>query len=107
MTESQAGAEGREIKVGNFPYRAVGKGIATLATEGFAKVISDAKTDEILGIHIFGPHSGDIIFAGTAIMEFDGTSEDLGHIMAIHPTLSEALMEAGLNVNKKAIHIVN
>ena len=107
LTEKEAKEQGRKIKVGNFPYRAVGKGIATLATDGFAKVICDAKTDEILGIHIFGPHSGDIIFAGTAIMEFEGTSEDLGHIMAIHPTLSEALMEAGLNVHKKAIHIIN
>ncbi|UCC80047.1 MAG: dihydrolipoyl dehydrogenase [Candidatus Zixiibacteriota bacterium] len=107
LTENEAEAEGKKVKIGKFPYRAVGKGIATLATDGFAKVISDAETDQILGIHIFGPHSGDIIFAGTALMEFDGTAEDLGHIMAIHPTLSEALMEAGLNVNKKAIHIIN
>jgi dihydrolipoamide dehydrogenase len=107
LTENEAEAEGRKIKIGKFPYRAVGKGIATLAADGFAKMISDAETDKILGIHIFGPHSGDIIFAGTALMEFDGTSEDLGHIMAVHPTLSEALMEAGLNANKKAIHIIN
>jgi len=107
LTEKEASANGRKIKIGKFPYRAAGKGIATLAMDGFAKVISDAETDEILGIHIFGPHSGDIIYAGTAIMGFDGTSEDLGHIMAIHPTLSEALMEAGLNVNKRAIHIIN
>ena len=107
LTERQIDSEGKKVKIGKFPYRAIGKGIATLATDGFTKVISDAETDEILGIHIFGPHAGDILFAGTAIMEFDGTSEDLGHIMAIHPTLSEALMEAGLNVNKRAIHIVN
>jgi dihydrolipoamide dehydrogenase len=107
LTEKEAQAAGKKIKVGKFPYRAVGKGIATLATEGFAKVIADAETDAILGIHIFGPHSGDIIYAGTALLEFDGTAEDLGHIMAIHPTLSEALMEAGLNVNKRAIHIIN
>jgi len=107
LTETEAEEQNRKIKIGKFPYRAVGKGIATLATDGFAKVISDAKTDKILGIHIFGPHSGDIIFAGTALMEFDGTSEDLGHIMAIHPTLSEALMEAGLNAHKRAIHIIN
>ncbi len=107
LSEKEAIGMGKKIRVGKFPYRAVGKGIATLATDGFAKVISDAKTDELLGIHIFGPHSGDIIYAGTALMEFDGTAEDLGHIMAIHPTLSEALMEAALNANKKAIHIVN
>lgn len=107
LTEKDAEKQNRKIKIGKFPYRALGKGIATLATDGFVKVISDADTDEILGIHIFGPHSGDIIFAGTALIEFDGTAEDLGHIMAIHPTLSEALMEAGLNVHKKAIHIIN
>jgi dihydrolipoamide dehydrogenase len=107
MTEKEAADSGRKVKIGKFPYRAAGKGIATLATEGFTKVISDAETDEILGIHVFGPHSGDIIFAGTALMEMDGTAEDLGHIMAVHPTLSEALMEAALNVNKRAIHIVN
>ncbi|MFH2036379.1 MAG: dihydrolipoyl dehydrogenase [Candidatus Zixiibacteriota bacterium] len=107
MTEKEAVESGRQIKIGNFPYRATGKAIATLAGEGFTKVISDAKTDEILGVHIFGPHSGDIIMTGTALMEFDGTSEDLGHIMGVHPTLSEALMEAALNVNKRAIHIVN
>jgi len=107
MTEKEAKQAGRNYKVGNFPYRAIGKGVATLATDGFTKVIADAQTDEILGIHIFGPHAGDIIYTGTAIMEFDGTAEDLGHIMAVHPTLSEAMMEAALNVSKRAIHIIN
>jgi len=107
MTEKEAGASGRKIKIGKFPYRAVGKALATLAHDGFAKVIADADTDAILGIHIFGPHAGDIIYSGTILMEMDGTAEDLGHMMAIHPTLSEALMEAGLNANKRAIHIVN
>jgi dihydrolipoamide dehydrogenase len=107
MTQKEAEASGRKIKIGKFPYRAIGKGIATLATDGFAKVISDADTDEILGIHVFGPHAGDIIYTGTALLEFDATSEDLGHLMAVHPTLTEALMEAGLNVHKRAIHIIN
>ena len=107
MTEKEAKQAGRDVKIGTFPYRAVGKAIATLASDGFTKIISDAKTDEILGVHIFGPHAGDIVMTGTALMELDGTSEDLGHIMAVHPTLSEALMEAALNANKKAIHIVN
>ncbi len=107
MTEKDAAKAGRRVKVGKFPYQGVGKAVATLATDGFAKVISDADTDAILGIHIVGPHSGDIIFAGTAMMELDCTAEDIGHMMAIHPTLSEALMEAGLHANKKAIHIPN
>ena len=107
MSEKEAKDAGRKIKIGMFPYRAVGKAIATLATDGFTKVIADEDTDEILGIHIFGPHAGDIIYTGTALMEMDGTAEDLGHIMAVHPTLSEAMMEAALNVNKRAIHIPN
>ncbi len=107
MTEKEAKDAGKKIKVGRFPYRAVGKAIATLASDGFTKVISDTDTDEILGIHIFGPHSGDIIFAGTVAMEMDGTSEDLSRMMAVHPTLSEALMEAAMNVDKRAIHIPN
>jgi len=107
MTEEEAKNSGREVKVGKFPYRAVGKALATLAQDGFTKVVTDGKTDEILGVHIFGPHAGDIIYTGTAVMEMDGTAEDLGHLMAVHPTLSEALMEAGLNANKQAIHIVN
>ena len=107
MTEKEAATAGKKIKVGRFPYRAVGKAVATLATDGFAKVVTDAKTDEILGIHLVGPHSGDILYSGTAVMEMDGTSEDLAHIMAVHPTLSEALMEAALNANKRAIHVVN
>jgi len=107
MTEKEAGDSGKNIKIGRFPYRAVGKAIATLAPEGFAKVIAEEKTDKILGIHIFGPHSGDIISAATTIIEMGGTSEDLGRMMAVHPTLSEALMEAAMNVNNKAIHIPN
>jgi len=107
LTEKQAKEVGRKIKIGKFPYRAIGKAVATLATDGFAKVIADEQTDELLGIHIFGPHAGDIIFTGTALLEFDATTEDLGHIMAVHPTLTEALMEAGLNADKKALHIVN
>ncbi len=107
MTEKEARDAGKKIKIGRFPYRAVGKAIATLASDGFTKVISDVDSDEILGIHIFGPHSGDIIFAGTVAMEMDGTSEDLSRMMAVHPTLSEALMEAAMNVDKHAIHIPN
>jgi len=107
MTEKEAAESGRKIKVGKFPYRAIGKAVATLATDGFTKVIADADNDTVLGIHVFGPHAGDIIFAGTALLEFDGTTENLGHLMAVHPTLSEAMMEAGLYADKKAIHIVN
>ncbi len=107
MSEKEAVKTGKKIKIGRFPYRAVGKAIATLASEGFTKIISDADTDEILGIHIFGPHAGDIIFTGTVLMEMDGTTEDLGQMMAVHPTLSEAMMEAAMNADKKAIHIPN
>ncbi len=107
LTQAEAEATGKEIRVGMFPYSGIGKAVATLAVDGFAKVISDAETDKILGIHIVGPHAGDIILAGTAMIEHGGTAEQLGHLMAIHPTLSEALMESALHVNKRAIHIEN
>lgn len=107
LTEKEAAQKGIKVRVGKFPYQGVGKAVATLATDGFAKVISDTETDAILGIHVVGPHAGDIVFTGTALMELDCTAEDLGHLMAIHPTLSEALMEAGLSAHKKAIHIPN
>jgi len=107
LTEKEAAQKGMKVRVGKFPYQGVGKAVATLATDGFAKVISDSETDAILGIHVVGPHAGDIVFTGTALMELDCTAEDLGHLMAIHPTLSEALMEAGLSAHKKAIHIPN
>ncbi|MCK4626431.1 MAG: dihydrolipoyl dehydrogenase [Phycisphaerae bacterium] len=107
LTETEATQSGRKIKVGKFPCRAAGKAVATLAMEGFVKVIADADTDKILGIHILAPHAGDIIFAGTALMEMGATAEDLGWTMAVHPTLSEALMEAALNTHKRAIHIPN
>ncbi|MEW5794756.1 MAG: dihydrolipoyl dehydrogenase [Candidatus Zixiibacteriota bacterium] len=107
LSEKEAAQKGLKVRVGKFPYQGVGKAVATLATDGFAKVISDAETDEILGIHVVGPHAGDIVFTGTAMMELDCTAEDLGHLMAVHPTLSEALMEAGLHAHKRAIHIPN
>jgi dihydrolipoamide dehydrogenase len=105
LTQVEAEAIGDPIKVGMFPYSGIGKAVATLAVDGFAKVITDAATDKILGVHIVGPHAGDIILAGTAMIEQGGTAEDLGHLMAIHPTLSEALMESALHVNQRAIHI--
>ena len=107
LTEKEAIETGRKIKIGKVPLGAVGKAVATLSADGFAKVICDAETDEILGIHLIGSHAGDIILAGTMLLEMDGTAEDLGRMMAVHPTLSEALMEAGLHANKKAIHIIN
>lgn len=107
LSENEAKADGHKVKIGNFSYRGIGKAVATLATDGFVKVIADEKTDEILGVHIFGPHAGDLIYTATAMMEFDATAEDLGHIMAVHPTISEALMEAGLKTNKRAIHLPN
>jgi len=107
LTEKEAVSQGIKIKVGLFPYRAIGKGVATLATDGFAKVIADPETGKILGVHIFGPHSGDLLLTGTLLLETGATAKELGHLMAIHPTLSEALTEAALSVNGQAIHNVN
>lgn len=107
LTEREAETASRKVKIGKFPYQAVGKAVATMATEGLAKVIADADTDELLGVHIVGPHAGDIVYTGTAMFEMNATASDLAHTMGVHPTLSEALMEAALNVDKRAIHIPN
>jgi dihydrolipoamide dehydrogenase len=75
------------------------------ATDGFAKVLADAKTDRVLGVHIVGPNAGEMIHEAAVLMEFSGSSEDLARTCHAHPTLSEAVKEAALAVEKRAIHI--
>ncbi|MEQ9023185.1 MAG: dihydrolipoyl dehydrogenase, partial [Pseudomonadales bacterium] len=74
---------------------------------GMVKVITDSKTDKILGVHIIGPNSSEIVGQGVMAMEFDGTSEDIARMVFAHPTLSEALHEAALGADGRAIHIAN
>ena len=105
LTEADAKKAGLDVKVGKFPLKANGRAIAIDETEGWMKVVGDAKTDRLLGVQILAPHAGDIIAEACVAMEFSASTEDLGRTMHAHPTLPEALKEAALAVEKRAIHI--
>lgn len=105
--EQQLKAEGVEINVGTFPFAASGRAMAANDTGGLVKVIADAKTDRVLGVHVIGPSAAELVQQGAIAMEFGTSAEDLGMMVFSHPTLSEALHEAALAVNGGAIHIAN
>ncbi|GGH91422.1 dihydrolipoyl dehydrogenase [Pseudomonas fluvialis] len=105
--EQQLKAEGVEINVGTFPFAASGRAMAANDTGGLVKVIADAKTDRVLGVHVIGPSAAELVQQGAIAMEFGTSAEDLGMMVFSHPTLSEALHEAALAVNGQAIHIAN
>jgi len=105
--EEELKSENRSYKVGKFPFAASGRALAVDQSTGFVKVISDASTDTILGVHVFGPSAAEIVQQALISMEFGASSEDLGLTIFSHPTVSEALHEAALAVNNQAIHIGN
>jgi dihydrolipoamide dehydrogenase len=105
--EEELKNENVEYKVGKFPFAASGRALAVDQSVGFVKLISDAKTDTILGVHVFGPSAAEIVQQALISMEFGASSEDLGLTIFSHPTVSEALHEAALAVNNEAIHIGN
>lgn len=107
MNEQQAKAEGIEVKTGSFPFSANGRALANNAPDGMAKVIADAETDRILGIHIVSQHAGELIAQGVIAMEFGSSAEDLALTCYAHPTTSEAIHEAALAVDGHAIHMAN
>ncbi|OZT73791.1 dihydrolipoyl dehydrogenase [Vreelandella boliviensis] len=107
MTEQDAKAKGIEVKTGTFPFAASGRAMANNATEGSAKIIADAETDRILGMHIVGQHAGEMIAQGVIAMEFGSSAEDLALTCYAHPTMSEAVHEAALAVDGHAIHMAN
>ena len=92
--------------MGRFNFAANGRAISGDATDGFVKVIADAKTDRILGAQIIGRGAGELISEVVTHMEYGGSAEDLGRTIHAHPTLSEAVKEAGLAVSKSAIHAI-
>lgn len=104
-TEEELKAEGIAYRKGSFPFLANGRARALAQTEGKAKVLADAATDRILGVHIVGPRAGDLIAEAVAAMEFGASSEDLARTSHAHPTLAEALKEAALGVDGRSIHI--
>ena len=103
-TEQQLKADGRDYRAGSFPFMANGRARALGDTTGFVKVLADAKTDEVLGVHIIGPMASELISEAVTIMEFRGASEDIARICHAHPTLSEAVKEAALAVDKRALN---
>jgi len=106
-TEQTLKAEGVAVNVGVFPFAASGRAMAANDTAGFVKVIADAKTDRVLGVHVIGPSAAELVQQGAIAMEFGSSAEDLGMMVFSHPALSEALHEAALAVSGHAIHIAN
>ena len=91
-------------KSGKFPFMANSRAKAIDTPEGFVKILADAKTDKVLGVHMIGPHAGEMIAEMALAMEFGASSEDIARTCHAHPTFSEAIKEAALSVDKRAIH---
>ncbi len=104
-TEDELAAKGIAYKVGKFPFTANGRARAMRQTDGFVKFLADAATDRVLGVHIIGVGAGELIAETCVLMEFGGSSEDLARTCHAHPTLSEAMREAALAVEKRQIHM--
>jgi dihydrolipoamide dehydrogenase len=104
-TEEELKAAGVKYKAGKFPFTANGRARALGYTDGFVKILADAATDRVLGVHIVGPSAGDLIAEVTLAMEFGASAEDIGRTCHAHPTLAEAVKEAALAVDGRPIHI--
>ena len=105
LAEHEVKASGRAFTVGKFPFAANGRARTMAETAGFVKFVCDAETDEILGCHMIGANVSDLLGEVVLVMEFRGTSEDIGITVHSHPTLSEAVKEAALSVTRRAIHL--
>ena len=107
QSESELKANGESVKAGMFSYSANGRALAAHETDGFVKIVTDAKSDRIRGVHILGAQASELIAQGVIAMEFGATAEDLALTMFAHPSLSESVHEAALSVGGNAIHTVN
>ena len=103
-TEEQLKAENRSYKIGKFPFLANSRAKVNNETEGFVKILADSKTDKVLGVHIIGPHCGDMIAEMALAMEFGASAEDIARTCHAHPTHTEAIKEAALAADKRPIH---
>jgi dihydrolipoamide dehydrogenase len=103
-TEENLKQRGVAFKTGSFQFKANGRALAMDATEGFVKICADSATDAVLGVHIVGPGASDLIAEAVCVMEFGGSSEDIARTMHAHPTLSEVVREAALDVDKRSLH---
>ena len=104
-TEEELKQAGVAYTSGKFPFTANGRSKVNQTTEGFVKILADAKTDRVLGVHIIGREAGEMIHEACVLMEFGGSAEDLARTCHAHPTRSEAVKEAALAVGKRAIHM--
>jgi dihydrolipoamide dehydrogenase len=104
-SEEELRQQGVEYRVGKFPFMANGRAKAMGETDGLVKVLADAKTDRLLGLHILGPRASDLIAEGALAMEFESSAEDIARSVHAHPTLPEAVKEAALAANGRVIHI--
>jgi dihydrolipoamide dehydrogenase len=107
LTEDEAKAKGRTTKVGKFPFAALGRALSVNDTDGFCKVVADAKTGELLGLHIVGNGASDLISEGALAIEMGAVVDDLRLTIHPHPTMSEAVMEAAAASLGEAIHVIN
>ncbi|MFL5752370.1 MAG: dihydrolipoyl dehydrogenase [Bacteroidia bacterium] len=106
FTEEQLKEQGKKYKTGSFSFKASGRARASMDTDGFIKVIADAETDEVLGVHMIGPRAADMIAEAVVAMEFRASAEDIGRICHAHPTFTESLKEAALDATaKRSIHM--
>ncbi|MCZ0754693.1 dihydrolipoyl dehydrogenase [Anoxybacillus sp. J5B_2022] len=104
LTEEEAKEKGYDVKIGKFPFKAIGKALVFGEAEGFVKIIADQNTNDLLGVHMVGPHVTDMISEAGLARVLDATPWEIAHTIHPHPTLSEAMMEAALAVDGKAIH---
>lgn len=105
LREKQANEKGIDIKIGRFQFRGLGKAHAMGEIAGMAKIIADAKTDRVLGLHIIGAHAADLVHEGAVAMKLGARAKDIAATIHAHPTLSEAIMEASEDLHKMAIHL--
>ncbi|MDP4594576.1 MAG: dihydrolipoyl dehydrogenase, partial [Beijerinckiaceae bacterium] len=104
-TEDELKAAGIAYNSGKFPFTANGRARAMRVTDGFVKILADKETDRVLGVHIVGYGAGELIGEACILMEFGGSAEDLARTCHGHPTMSEAVKEAALGVDKRSIHV--
>ncbi|MCC7538582.1 MAG: dihydrolipoyl dehydrogenase [Deltaproteobacteria bacterium] len=107
LSETEAKKRGVDYKIGKFPFSALGRAMAVMETDGFVKVVIDAKSHEVLGVHIVGPEASDLIAEAALAVEMCAFAEDVGLTVHAHPTLAEAMMEAANAAVGHAIHMIN
>jgi dihydrolipoamide dehydrogenase len=106
QTEEQLKASGVEFKSGSFPFKALGRARASSDLDGFVKILADAKTDEVLGVHMIGARTADLIAEAVTAMEFRASAEDISRMSHAHPTFAEAIKEAALAAtDNRALHV--